>query len=1557
MATMDTPNANSLLKPRLRLVRRSPSPRSQDMDNTPHAGPSSGRLQGFNAGDNEDDDHPTPRMSAVPISLSPTVGSGANHNSSSSRSVITSESAARLRALLRSSPPKSPNRPPPSSVADSDFDPLRFSPTTPSIASKSLRDLMSHVMREPGDTPQKGRPRRNSFDTSEVEITPILDKERAKHKGKRRSLSDEEVDKPKPSRGSDSSFRSSPAATFDTLRARLASSQTQIMDQKQPTALFDPTESLMSSANKTNSELHANADSTFLRQFNSSSATPPAATSTPLRSFQMPSQLAQQSNLLDQDSEMQHAMDSFDISETEEPPPPPPTRAPSAPRPSITPIRPRSSLSLRGHPHEHNPSSRRVSLEMPSSRASSSLSGADFKDHELSREEELNRQREREWNRPKPLRPTTPLTRSGTPELHRRHSQELNRRHSQEAHPWPSPSHIRTLSHESIASRSGSPRMMMNGRGLERRGSSASLRSFDDDRSSRASSRNSGADYRDRISDLDREKNHEREREWNKRQPPPRPTSSLSLHSPTHSRTHSHPPRPPSTTPYLAPTHASLSRQSSHSSLGRPGSPTSSLGSRGSMKEHKDEEVREVVHERERNWNSPQPKWNSTRHNSHGSGGNEGVFSSPSHSYSHSRPLSQSMRGSSSLTSSALEAHDKNPPSMSKPSLHRADTTPTTTTPAQSHKHRPESPTLQSNGHASYGRQDTTSYTPAAASRFGFSFPRSHASLPPLELDSSPERRLNATRQTDSSHRHTRRTSTPSPTPSSRPSSRASGAVKFSMIPVRSTPKTPGSRTNGKGMEGSEGGYVKGHRRRSTEFSESVGRVPPRFNKLDDEEQDDMVFASDVESIAAFPAQSTTPQSDPRALFSEAAEDPEEVEEVQTDAGTEVLVSPPSSPSKQRQSPTQSPSDDEARLRKVLGPSQASPSLRSRTPPPDRPFLQSDVPSPATELSSTPPGSPPRAGTPPSHDAVSQQSPVFALTTPPRRPSFSASILEFRTPSPPHDLPGPPSSSEDEVDTREADRTPVRQNTDLPINPNFTAMKTPRPPGAWAVTPLPARHSSPAPSSPSESTPTLASTSTPLPRAQSHPDSHVKAEVSSEIGLLTPVASLSRANSLPLQTPAPPGAWMATPNQPTSQTGSLGQSQSQFGSIGRRRSILKVRFDVTESEASATEGDRQESLLSAIRTSAPDVSGPTGDEGQREIIPPTTQINGSADIATASSASVPVTRPRTPERPTTPTTFAPAPSPRSLRRSPSIRMVDAYGRERVDDIPLPMEMGNGCVNGNHPLSRDDDQKPTRPTKTEGHIAPPTPRTINKSTVRIVDAMGREIEETAEPPRHEAETSTNGDFSFLSDDTPIGRNEALARMRETLRDLAEGLSDADVSVDDLALNKTHLQELDEVSKAARLARNMLAQNLQLARENEPTMKGRLGSLKESMRRSKYLPSIVTGQRVTPNGIWIWCGILAQVVLFLAMWRYAHVHARRLFHTTYYDPLYPELHPLPDSQPPYSYSHSRSLFDAFEVFRRDGWKALRQEMKRALTQVGDNVWERWGEPLYAGAWPPS
>ncbi|KAG1793008.1 hypothetical protein EV424DRAFT_749331 [Suillus variegatus] len=756
-------------------------------------------------------------------------------------------------------------------------------------------------------------------------------------------------------------------------------------------------------------------------------------------------------------------------------------------------------------------------------------------------------QREREWNRPKAP------SRSVTPELHHQHSLEFHRRHSQEI-PWTSPSHVKSLSNGAT-----SP---LSGRVLHRRGSVASLRSFDDDWSSRSGSMSSQADHRDRMAELDGDRYLEREREWNKRHPPPRPSSSLSSHS---NNSHTYPSRPPSVTAYATPTLASLQRRGSSSRLSGASSPASSQASHDSLRDPEEvEEERKVTHERERNWNSPQPKWNTTRHHSHDSSGNEVTSASDHLSQSKN---GRSLRASSSLPRLTPEAQSKGSLTAVKVHSRKGKIDSVLDEPLSVHPPQGADPLSPSNNGKASPR--TTPLKPVAVSRFGWGFSRGHQ-LPPLDLESSPKRGGRSNKEPDSSHHHTPTISSPSPTPGSLASNRASGVNRSSLIPVPSPSKKNGLFNSGSFASSTpkandEEKFKKGHRKRLTEFTESVGSIHPRTSIHGAFGDEDMVLeytASDEESVSEFAPQLTAPDTQPSNSF---PEDP------LSEPETEVLVSPPSSPPRLR-SLVQTPgvsSNDEARLHRALFSTSAT---SFRPPTPDSPLDNSQSQEQAMPSSFTPPGTPPMISSAPRDESSSEAIPTFALTTPPRRLASSTSILDFRTPSPPHDLSNLsvlPSSSEDEVETREADVTPVRMDEDGPANLNYTAMKTPKPPGAWAATPVPPKHlreTSPPPTS-SELAPTVSLSSTPLSRAISEPERSSETNVPASNGLLTPIPSLSRAKSLPLRTPAPPGAWMLTPNQPVTQNGQNGPAdQSQFGSIGRRKSILKVRFDVTESE-------------------------------------------------------------------------------------------------------------------------------------------------------------------------------------------------------------------------------------------------------------------------------------------------------------------------------------------------------------------------------------------------------
>lgn len=210
---MESSGALSLPIPRLRLTRQGSYPRFDNVsDNiyTPQAGPSrlsqGPRVKGVGSdheiNDEADDAHPTPKMHILNTISEPI-----------SSATPTETPASRLRALLSRVPNSVNSLPQEPSDLDSDFDPPRSSPTnTPSIARESLKDLFSRALRDPGDTPKiNRRRRRNSIDTSEVEASPRVKREREKNKGKRRSLSDEETDK------HSSAFYFSTTGNFDSL--------------------------------------------------------------------------------------------------------------------------------------------------------------------------------------------------------------------------------------------------------------------------------------------------------------------------------------------------------------------------------------------------------------------------------------------------------------------------------------------------------------------------------------------------------------------------------------------------------------------------------------------------------------------------------------------------------------------------------------------------------------------------------------------------------------------------------------------------------------------------------------------------------------------------------------------------------------------------------------------------------------------------------------------------------------------------------------------------------------------------------------------------------------------------------------------------------------------------------------------------------------------------------------------------------------------------------------------------------------------------------------------
>lgn len=363
--------------------------------------------------------------------------------------------------------------------------------------------------------------------------------------------------------------------------------------------------------------------------------------------------------------------------------------------------------------------------------------------------------------------------------------------------------------------------------------------------------------------------------------------------------------------------------------------------------------------------------------------------------------------------------------------------------------------------------------------------------------------------------------------------------------------------------------------------------------------------------------------------------------------------------------------------------------------------------------STSPLASPPL--TPPSPDSQ----PTFSLQTPPRRPQFYTPKAEFETPPPPRglpDLPGPPSTDEEDG----GDHTPLMQSRDV-LQGDLTAMKTPRPPGAWMATPAPTRQL----------------IKEPVERPSSAPPPDFNSSTSSDSGLATPPSTLSRASTLPAQTPAPPGGWVATP--------------APAPSARRRGSILKVRFDLESETASegAVErpaaGDSVESKDSGAEPQNADSSAAGA------------SVNG--DASAASSAL--------PDE----SSVGPPPTPPSLRnrirkKSPGIRVLDAYGREQVETEAVPEPPVEPPLERKEaPVSDHRATVPSTPRNDARPASSATPR--SRSVVRVVDAMGREIEE----PAVEEEDS-------IVSRTPLTHNEAVMRLREQVSSMAHELSDAD-----------------------------------------------------------------------------------------------------------------------------------------------------------------------------------
>jgi hypothetical protein len=162
------------------------------------------------------------------------------------------------------------------------------------------------------------------------------------------------------------------------------------------------------------------------------------------------------------------------------------------------------------------------------------------------------------------------------------------------------------------------------------------------------------------------------------------------------------------------------------------------------------------------------------------------------------------------------------------------------------------------------------------------------------------------------------------------------------------------------------------------------------------------------------------------------------------------------------------------------------------------------------------------------------------------------------------------------------------------------------------------------------------------------------------------------------------------------------------------------------------------------------------------------------------------------------------------RTPPSVRMVDAFGREVMDES----------------LGREvNDVSPMTLPSQDATLS-------RKPSVRIVDAMGREVQQ-------------NGDVA--KPDTAEGkltRTESLTTMRESISSLAREMDSIDLSSpSDNTSNEARFKELNEASAKARDTREKLEQALHAVQSGDEDRKAKYGSLRASMRRSISLVSFL------------------------------------------------------------------------------------------------------------------
>ncbi len=211
---------------------------------------------------------------------------------------------------------------------------------------------------------------------------------------------------------------------------------------------------------------------------------------------------------------------------------------------------------------------------------------------------------------------------------------------------------------------------------------------------------------------------------------------------------------------------------------------------------------------------------------------------------------------------------------------------------------------------------------------------------------------------------------------------------------------------------------------------------------------------------------------------------------------------------------------------------------------------------------------------------------------------------------------------------------------------------------------------------------------------------------------------------------------------------------------------MKVRFEAAPSDSATSDADTTTKGDKRVEVSLPeatwDMTPPPAGQGQgasESMSEPSFDNVESSSPAPAPSTPAsgdnqkedgPVANPP-PIDPVNGTTVG-SPLRRRLRKSPSVRLVDEYGRAQEDFPSTP--------------SRKDVREHSASMRMPGGGPLKTPR---NTSVRLVDAMGHELEDPSEQNDSE-DTVTEDRYT---------RQEALERMKRAVADLREGLNRVDM----------------------------------------------------------------------------------------------------------------------------------------------------------------------------------